>query len=115
MRLVRQRLGAQLYDDSGARAAGVAIYSLSDPRDLRAIRYVGQTAAPRRRLLQHLRIPLGKAGGGFLNVCLTTPAVGCPLPVYRAVVRGAMSNLGIALYVIGALFSVYVIAATWRE
>jgi len=55
MRLVRQRLGAQLYDDSGARAAGVAIYSLCDPRDLRAICYIGQTAAPRRRLLQHLR------------------------------------------------------------
>jgi hypothetical protein len=55
MRLLRRRLGAQLYDDSGAPPAEVAIYSLSDPRDLRAIRYVGQTAAPRRRLLQHLR------------------------------------------------------------
>ena len=55
MRLVRQRLGTQLYDDSAASPAGVAIYSLSDPRDLRAVRYVGQTAAPRRRLLQHLR------------------------------------------------------------
>jgi hypothetical protein len=55
MRLLRRRLGVQLYDDSGAPPAEVAIYSLSDPRDLRAIRYVGQTAAPRRRLLQHLR------------------------------------------------------------
>ena len=30
------------------------MYALADPRDLRAIRYVGQTTAPRRRLLQHL-------------------------------------------------------------
>jgi len=26
-----------------------------------------------------------------------------------------MSNLGIAFYVVGALFTVYVIAATWRS
>ncbi len=32
----------------------MSIYTLSDPRDLRAIRYVGQTAAPRRRLGQYL-------------------------------------------------------------
>lgn len=51
---IRSRLGVHLYDDSRAVAAGVAIYSLSDPRDIRAVRYVGQTLAPRRRLLQHL-------------------------------------------------------------
>jgi hypothetical protein len=34
--------------------AGTAIYSLSDPRDIRLIRYIGQTSAPRRRFLQHL-------------------------------------------------------------
>jgi hypothetical protein len=33
---------------------GVAIYSLSDPRDVRETRYIGQTMAPRRRLLQHV-------------------------------------------------------------
>jgi hypothetical protein len=54
LRHIRSRLGAHLYDDSRAVAAGVAIYSLSDPRDIRAVRYVGQTLAPRRRLLQHL-------------------------------------------------------------
>lgn len=53
-RYVRVRLGTHLYDDSGDVPEGIAIYSLSDPRDVRAIRYVGQTAAPRRRLAQHL-------------------------------------------------------------
>ena len=53
-RYVRARLATQLYDDSGAVPEGIAIYSLSDPRDVRAIRYVGQTLAPRRRLAQHL-------------------------------------------------------------
>lgn len=43
-----------LYDDSAMPAAGFAIYSLSDPRDIRHLRYVGQTTLPRRRFLQHL-------------------------------------------------------------
>lgn len=51
---LRARLAEHLYDDSRAPAAGVAIYTLSDPRDLRQIVYVGQTTAPRRRLLQHV-------------------------------------------------------------
>jgi hypothetical protein len=33
---------------------GIAVYSLSDPKTLRVFRYIGQTAFPRRRLLQHL-------------------------------------------------------------
>jgi hypothetical protein len=44
----------QLYDDSGVDARGTAIYVLSDPRDIRGVRYVGLTHAPRRRFLQHL-------------------------------------------------------------
>jgi hypothetical protein len=36
-------------------AAGAAIYSLADPREVRDSRYVGQTAQPARRLMQHLR------------------------------------------------------------
>jgi hypothetical protein len=44
----------QLYDESGVDARGTAIYGLSDPRDIRDIRYVGLTRAPRRRFLQHL-------------------------------------------------------------
>jgi hypothetical protein len=53
-RRFRAHVDAQLYDDSGCAALGTAIYSLSDPRDLRQVRYVGQSSAPRRRLLQHL-------------------------------------------------------------
>src|SRR5688572_21339691 len=54
-RFVRARLPSQLYDESGAAAQGTAVYLLADPRDLRAVRYVGQTRAPRRRFLQHVR------------------------------------------------------------
>jgi hypothetical protein len=43
-----------LYDDSAAVADGTAIYCLSDPRDVRDVRYIGQTNDPRRRFLQHL-------------------------------------------------------------
>jgi hypothetical protein len=54
-RQVRRRLDALVCDDSGVAAEGVAIYTLSDPRTLRTVRYVGQTAVPRRRFLQHVR------------------------------------------------------------
>ena len=50
----RRHVDSQLYDESGADPCGTAIYSLSDPRDIRAVRYVGQTNDPRRRFLQHL-------------------------------------------------------------
>jgi hypothetical protein len=53
-RHVRRHVAAELYDESGTPAKGTAIYSLSDPRDIRHIRYVGQTSLPRRRFLQHL-------------------------------------------------------------
>lgn len=52
---LRQRLRLHLYDESGTMPEGIAIYSLADPRDARASRYVGQTARPRGRLLQHVR------------------------------------------------------------
>ena len=45
---------SQLLDLSGMDAGEVAIYSLSDPRDISAVRYIGQTRSPRRRLLQHI-------------------------------------------------------------
>jgi hypothetical protein len=54
-RAIRRRLPGQLCDASGEPPCGVALYSLSDPRALREIRYVGQSASPRRRLLEHLR------------------------------------------------------------
>jgi hypothetical protein len=50
----RSHIASQLYDDSRVSPSGTAIYFLSDPRDIREVRYVGQTSAPRRRFLQHL-------------------------------------------------------------
>jgi hypothetical protein len=50
----RLHAGTGIYDDSGTPSGRLAIYTLSDPRDIRNVRYVGQTSAPRRRLLQHL-------------------------------------------------------------
>jgi hypothetical protein len=53
-RLFRAHVCTQLYDDSGAAPRGTAVYTLSDPRDIRQVRYVGQSNAPKRRFLQHL-------------------------------------------------------------
>lgn len=53
-RRFRRHTAAELYDESGLNPNGIAIYTLSDPRDIRDVRYVGQTSAPRRRFLQHL-------------------------------------------------------------
>lgn len=52
---LRWRLRLHLFDESGEAPAGTAIYSLADPRAVRDSRYIGQTAHPRRRLLQHVR------------------------------------------------------------
>ena len=54
-RELRRRLQLHLYDESGVTPAGTAIYSLADPREARVSRYIGQTAQPPRRLMQHLR------------------------------------------------------------
>jgi hypothetical protein len=54
-RRCRDHVKRELYDDSGLAPVGTAIYSLADPRELRLPRYIGQTAAPRRRFMQHLR------------------------------------------------------------
>jgi len=53
-RLIRSHARSDLYDESPGSAVGTAIYTLSDPADLVAVRYVGQTSAPKRRFLQHL-------------------------------------------------------------
>jgi hypothetical protein len=53
-RHVRRQLASHLIDDSGAAPVGTALYWLADPRDLKTIRYVGQTRAPRKRFLQHI-------------------------------------------------------------
>jgi hypothetical protein len=54
-RLVSQHAWRELYDESDQQPSGIAIYSLADPRELRLSRYIGQTSAPRRRFLQHMR------------------------------------------------------------
>jgi len=54
-RYIRERLPDLLLDESGGPGEGVALYTLSDPRDLRCVRYVGQTRAPQRRLVQHIQ------------------------------------------------------------
>src|SRR5271170_7971609 len=51
---MRRHIRAQLYDDSGDSARGIAIYTRSDPRSSRDVRYVGQTQSPARRFAQHL-------------------------------------------------------------
>jgi hypothetical protein len=53
-RLLRNHVNAELFDESAGDGQGTAIYTLSDPRDIRRVCYVGQTSAPRRRFLQHL-------------------------------------------------------------
>jgi hypothetical protein len=51
---VRRHVTQEIHDESGCGPLMVAVYSLVDPRELRQIRYIGQTSSPRRRLLQHL-------------------------------------------------------------
>ena len=52
---LRIRQAGLVQDESVSVDGGVALYTLCDPRDLRAPRYVGQTASPRRRYRQHVR------------------------------------------------------------
>ena len=54
MRHVRNRLPTHLYDTTDSASDGTAVYTLSDPREIRVTRYVGQTRAPRRRFMQHV-------------------------------------------------------------
>jgi hypothetical protein len=53
-RLISSHIAGQLYDESGLTVRGTAIYYLSDPREIREVRYVGQTKDPKRRFAQHL-------------------------------------------------------------
>jgi hypothetical protein len=63
---LRQRLRAALpqlmHDVSGCEPAGIALYALADPRDVRALRYIGQTGSPARRYRQHVRAACLGAG-----------------------------------------------------
>ena len=53
-RHARRHVDREFYDESGELPFGTAIYALADPRELRSVRYIGQTQNPRRRLLQHI-------------------------------------------------------------
>ena len=53
-RHIRTRIRHLVQDDSSVAIDAFAIYSLADPRDVRNVRYVGQTREPTRRLLQHI-------------------------------------------------------------
>ena len=53
-RLIRSARNTHIVDESGSEPSEVAIYTLSDPRDVRQVRYVGQTRSPRSRFSQHL-------------------------------------------------------------
>jgi hypothetical protein len=54
-RRVRRTLPFLISEDSPGEHGHFALYTLADPRDVRGVRYVGQTRAPRRRYLQHVR------------------------------------------------------------
>jgi hypothetical protein len=43
-----------IVDQTGTAPGEVAIYALADPRDVRAVRYVGQTRTPPARYSQHV-------------------------------------------------------------
>ncbi|HEX2585337.1 MAG TPA: GIY-YIG nuclease family protein [Steroidobacteraceae bacterium] len=53
-RRIRANFNSLLLDCSDAEPAEVAIYTLADPRDIRQVRYVGQSTRPDRRYLQHI-------------------------------------------------------------
>src|SRR3954466_15319932 len=53
-RSIRGRLIKSIFDEAGCEPREFAIYTLSDPRAIRDVRYVGQTRAPTRRLWQHV-------------------------------------------------------------
>ena len=54
MRHVRTRVVESICDSSDCEPREFAIYTLSDPRTVREVRYVGQTRAPVQRLWQHI-------------------------------------------------------------
>jgi len=60
---LRRHAAALVCDNSDGERAGVALYTLSDPRDVRAVRYVGQSRAPLRRYRQHVRAACLGLGG----------------------------------------------------
>jgi hypothetical protein len=54
-RLLTTAAHAHVHDPGRPVPGATAIYTLADPRDVRVVRYVGQTRDPRRRFAQHVR------------------------------------------------------------
>jgi hypothetical protein len=54
LRYVRRVSALHIGDNTDGVREGVALYSLSDPREVRSVRYIGQTRSPARRYLQHV-------------------------------------------------------------
>jgi len=54
MRRVRAQRAELIHDESGCEPLGFAVYTLSDPRAIREVRYVGQTRSPVLRFGQHI-------------------------------------------------------------
>ena len=54
-RRIRAARRRHIIDVTGREPADAAVYTLTDPRDVRAPRYVGLTRSPARRYAQHLR------------------------------------------------------------
>jgi hypothetical protein len=51
---VRAAKAYNIIDQTGTDPGEVAIYALSDPRDVEAVRYVGRTRSPEARFSQHI-------------------------------------------------------------
>jgi len=59
-------------------------------------------------------LPARRLMGQFLNQLITHPALGCSPPENDGT-PDSMSNIPIAFYVLGSLFTLYIVAATWRS
>jgi hypothetical protein len=53
-RVLRAARRSQIYGAEGGSSGWTALYTLSDPREVRRPRYVGQTRDPGRRYAQHV-------------------------------------------------------------
>lgn len=51
---IRQGRQHNVLDQTGSEPGEIAIYTLSDPRDIEQVRYVGQTRNPVSRFSQHM-------------------------------------------------------------
>lgn len=71
-RRMGQHVDRELYDDSRLAPAGIAIYSLADPRELLLSRYIGQTAAPAFSAALAHRAPVAAGGAPLVGAATET-------------------------------------------